>query len=335
MNLQPISSTILSTLFGVSPQRILEISEQAQLEPTDYTTGTKPRFFSPVAIRKIFLRRNIRPTSKRILCFANNKGGVGKSSCAINTASMLASMGYRVLLIDGDPQSNLTSFLLNNPNEIKGTLLNIVQKPESFNNCISNIALNIDLLPSNLNNEHLVLFLSQTPKRNILQKLIEPLDYDFIIWDCNPSISVLNQNIYLSCTDIFIVTTAEQWGHDGVLITNQLINSLFEDKMKPNINVLINKFEKRINHQFEITSQLRNYVDEIGLKTYPIIIESDSNIPKFQMLKQIPPHKSRAYISFAKFCYQFLIENSDQKKIDTSKNKIIINKLNQKNIEMH
>lgn len=320
MNLQPISSTVLSSLFDVSPQRILEIADQSQLEPNEYTTGTKPRFFSPVAIRKIFQRRGIVPKNKRVLCFANNKGGVGKSSCSINTASMLSSMGYKVLLIDGDPQSNLTSFLLNNPSDVKGNLLNVVQRPEIFDKCIINVAMNLDLLPSDLNNEHLVLHLSQTPKRNVLQKLIENLKYDFIIWDCNPSISVLNQNIYLSCTDIFVVTTAEQWGHDGVLITNQLIDSLFEDGNRPNVNVLINKVEVRINHQSDMIDRLIGYSESIGLKTYPIMIESDSNIPKYQMMKQVPPNKSRAYISFAKFCYNFLKDISIQPTKEIAKN---------------
>jgi chromosome partitioning protein len=324
MNLQPISSTILSTIFEVTPQRILEIADQCQLDSNEYTTGTKPRFFSPTAIRKIFNRRGVVPKEKRVICFANNKGGVGKSSCAINTASMLSSMGFKILLIDGDPQSNLTSFLLNNPNEIKGNLLNVVQKPEIFESCIINVALNLDLLPSDLNNEHLVLYLSQTPHRNILKKLIEPLKYDFIIWDCNPSISVLNQNIYLSCTDIFIVTAAEQWGHDGVLITHQLIETLFDRETKPNVNVLINKVEMRLNHQGEMIDKLTSYGNDIGLNTYPILIESDSNIPKFQMMKQIPPNKSRAYNSFAKFCYKFLKDNCSEKPISNTAKKISI-----------
>lgn len=319
MNLQPISSTVLSTIFEVSPQRILEIAEQCQLDSNEQTTGTKPRFFSPTAVKKIFNRRGIFNKQKRVICFANNKGGVGKSSCAINTACMLSSMGFKVLVIDGDPQSNLTSFLLSNPAEIKGNLLNIVQKTSTFKDCTINVAMNLDLIPSDLNNEHLVLQLSQSPHRNILKKLIEPLEYDFIIWDCNPSISVLNQNIYLSCTDIFIVTAAEQWGHDGVLITHQLIESLFEENKKPNVNVLINKLEMRLNHQGDMIDKLSNYGQEIGLNTYPIMIESDSNIPKFQMMKQIPPSKSRAYNSFAKFCYKFLKDNCSEQPLASKK----------------
>ncbi len=322
MNLQPISSTILSTMFEVSPQRILEIAEQSQLEPTEYTTGTKPRFFSPTGINKIFTRRGINNKKKRVLCFANNKGGVGKSSCAINTACMLASMGFKVLVIDGDPQSNLTSFLLNDKSEIKGNLLNIVQKTASFKTCTINVAMNLDLIPSDLNNEHLVLQLSQNAHRNILKKLIEPLEYDFIIWDCNPSISVLNQNIYLSCTDIFIVTAAEQWGHDGVMITHQLIETLFEGETKPNVNILINKLEMRLNHQGDMIDKLMSYGSSIGLNTYPIMIETDSNIPKFQMMKQIPPSKSRAYNSFAKFCYKLLKDDSIEKALISKRSNI-------------
>lgn len=58
-----------------------------------------------------------------------------------------------------------------------------------------NVAMNLDLIHSDFNNEHLVLQLSQNAQRNILKKLIEPLEYDFIIWDCNPSISVLECQI--------------------------------------------------------------------------------------------------------------------------------------------
>ena len=119
MNLQPISSTLLSAMFQITPQRILEIteSESYNLDPSEYTKGTKPRFYSPNGVRKILNKRGLNLSEKRIICFANNKGGVGKTSCAVNTASMYASMGFKTLLIDGDLQANLTNFLLDTPSE--------------------------------------------------------------------------------------------------------------------------------------------------------------------------------------------------------------------------
>lgn len=273
----PITTSDLSAMLSITPQRILALSSDLGLTPNDVESKGKFKYYSPSGVRKLLDRRGIYSDSQKVIAFCNNKGGVGKSSTAANTAIMLSSLGYKTLLIDSDGQANTTSFFL--PEQETFCLMEILNGKKSINDSIVELNPNLFILPSNLNNQKLSNYLSGTPNKNTLKKLISNLDYEFIIWDCNPSLDSTNQQIYFSCTDILIVTLMEAWSLAGVEMTKELLIELFDGNGRfPNVNVLINKLDGRIGSQVNLYSKL----EQVGLDVFPITIETDNSIPKSQ-----------------------------------------------------
>lgn len=289
-----ISTSDLAESLGVSPQRILAIATECGLSEQEAYTKGKTKYYSPAGIKKILSKRGLLNESrKRVIAFCNNKGGVGKSSTASNTALMLSSIGFKTLLIDSDGQANTTSYFVRDDREIN-CLAEIFLKSKSINETIINISENFDLLPSNLKNQKLNKILSDEPI-SYIKKFVQNLDYDFIIWDCSPSLDSTNQLIYNSCTDIFIVTIMENWSISGVEMTKELIDIIFEDseKNKPQTRIIINKL-----HTTKAQLNLFAKLQATGLDIYPIYLDTDVNIPKSQDQRTILENKTKAFKAY-------------------------------------
>lgn len=290
-----ITTSDLADALGITPQRVLAIASECGLTEEEAYTKGKSKFYSPNGVKKILLRRGlITPSfSKRIIALCNNKGGVGKSSTASNLALMLSSLGFRVLLIDSDGQANSTSYFLKDDREVN-CLAEIFLGARSIKDTIINISENFDLLPSNLKNQKLNKILSDEPA-NYIKKFLGGLDYDYIIWDCNPSLDSTNQLIYNSCTDIFIVTIMENWSLSGVEMTKELIDLIFEDSAqnKPNTKIIINKL-----HTTKAQLNLFSKLQDTGLEIYPIYLDTDVSIPKSQDQRTILENKTKAFKAY-------------------------------------
>lgn len=291
-----ITTSDLAESLSISPQRVLAISSDCGLTDKEAFTVGKSKYYSPSGIVKILKKRGlIADTKKRVIAFCNNKGGVGKSSTASNVALMLSSIGFKTLLIDSDGQANLTSYFIKDDIEVN-CLAEVILGVKTISESIVNISENFDLLPSNLKNQKLNKLLSDEPT-NYLKKLVNNLEYDFVIWDCNPSLDSTNQLIYNSCTDIFIVTIMENWSISGVAMTKELIDVIFEDnnKDKPNTQILINKL-----HTTKAQLNLFSKLQDTGLFIYPIYLDTDVNIPKSQDQRTLLGNKSKAFKAYLK-----------------------------------
>ncbi len=128
----------------------------------------------------------------RIIAIANQKGGVGKSTTAINLSSCLAEKGKKILVIDLDPQGNTTSGLGVNKNKVDKTVYELLIDEYNIENCIKkDVFDNLDLIPSNVNLSGAEIELIDIENRSyVLKNKIEWIkdDYDFIIIDCPPSL---------------------------------------------------------------------------------------------------------------------------------------------------
>ena len=185
-------------------------------------------------------------SSTKIIAFANHKGGVGKTTTTASVGSILASKGFKVLLIDLDAQANLTYSMKHLP-DVYQSIYNILvlnESPEPYN-----VSKNLDLIPSSQELAMVDIQLSSVIARErVLSRALSPIkeNYDFILMDCPPSLGVLTLNACTFATDIIIPLIAEVLPFKGLAMINEFISNV-RDCLNPEAHVsgvLITRWEK-------------------------------------------------------------------------------------------
>lgn len=211
----------------------------------------------------------------KVLAVTNQKGGVGKTTTTINLSAALAELGYKVLLVDSDPQGNATSGL--------GFVKDDIEKCV-YNGLIDEVSLKELLLPTNMENLFLLpstirlagaeLELTSVFGREYrLRSLLEPArdDYDFIFIDCPPSLGLLTINA-LTVADSFIVPIqSEFYALEGVaqlMNTVELVKKIFNPTIKLE-GVVMTMYDARTNLSLQVESEVRKYFEN---KVYDTVI---------------------------------------------------------------
>lgn len=295
-----VNTNELTRALNVTPQRVSAITKQVNLEEKDMFIKGRNKHFHPNAVRKILEHKGIDYNKKSVISFCNNKGGTGKTSLAVNTASRLSSMGFKVLMIDADPQGNSTSYLLGDY-DYKHVLFDVITGNTAIEDSIINIGDNLALLPSNLENSRLDMQFSvmQINQREYFSKLLAQLDFNYIIWDLSPSISTANFLILLSCTDINIVTTLSDFSVQGLEMTYDVIQQAknnFHD-YRPDVKAVINMFDQRITSSLEHLSNIK----KTGIDLFQNVIRVESSMQKSQSSKTTLKQSSNIYKDICSF----------------------------------
>ena len=164
-------------------------------------------------------------TSMRTICLMNHKGGVGKTTSAVNLAAGLSRKEKKVLLIDLDPQSNV-GVSLNFQGE--NTIYDALTGKVPIEGCITPLAKNFDIIYSRENLTKAEYYLSQQPNSTmILKKLLAKIQgYDYLLIDCPPSLGILNQSVLSFCKEIFIPTSTDFLGMDALLKMEKVIHEI-------------------------------------------------------------------------------------------------------------
>ncbi|MCW8850596.1 MAG: AAA family ATPase, partial [Melioribacteraceae bacterium] len=174
-----------------------------------------------------------------IIAIANQKGGVGKTSTAINLSASIAAAEYKTLLIDIDPQANSTHGLGVYDNE--KSVYDVIIGAESVADCIVNTYMpNLDILPSTIDLVGAEVEIVSFEKREKLLKVaLEDFnhDYDFIIIDCPPSLSLLTLNALTASDSVIIPVQCEYFALEGL---GQLLNTINVVRKQLNPNLSIN-----------------------------------------------------------------------------------------------
>lgn len=209
-----------------------------------------------------------RPILQKTHVFYNFKGGTGKTSMCYQVATHLSLLGFKVLCIDLDPQGHLSN-VMNVPEDWNGsTIYDVMINGTSVDDAIINIMPGLDLIPSNISVTRIEVPLSSKNKREEKLKLIlEPLReyYDFIIMDCNPTISTLNLNALVSCDKLNIVCETQPLSLNGLSVFVNEMNGFYSDMgLKPNYCIIPNKYEIKTAIAQEVLGALRaNYGDYV------------------------------------------------------------------------
>ena len=206
----------------------------------------------------------------RIIAIANQKGGVGKTTTAINLSSCLAEAGKKVLVIDMDPQGNCTSGFGLNKNEIENTVYELILEQCSLHQCMYDVegldALKI--IPSNVNlaGAEIELLDVENEREYILKNEIDYVrdDYDFIIIDCPPSLNLLTVNALTTADSVLVPIQCEYYALEGIsqlMHTIDLVKNRLNDKLKIE-GVVFTMYDARTNLSAQVVENVRTHVEQ-------------------------------------------------------------------------
>jgi len=171
----------------------------------------------------------------RTICIMNHKGGVGKTTTAINLAAGLSRKERKVILVDLDPQGNVdTSLRIKAENNIYDAMTGKIM----LNSCISNVATNFDVISSteSLTKAEYYLY-KQEESKFLLKKILGTIQgYDYMIIDCPPSLGILNQNALAACKEVFIPTSTDFLGIDALRKMKEIVRDI-NDAYKCNCKI--------------------------------------------------------------------------------------------------
>ncbi len=202
----------------------------------------------------------------RVIAIANQKGGVGKTTTAINLGASLAVAERRTLVIDIDPQGNATSGLGVEKSDALPTIYDVLVEGRPARDCvISQLHFpTLALLPSTRDLVGAEIELIDRPARErILRKALEPLrdEYDIILVDCPPSLGLLTLNTLTAADSVLIPIQCEFYALEGL---SQLLNTvrLVQRQLNPGLEiegVLLTMFDKRLNLSKQVSEEAREY----------------------------------------------------------------------------
>lgn len=209
----------------------------------------------------------------RIIAIANQKGGVGKTTTAINLSSCLAEAGKKVLTIDLDPQGNMTSGLGVDKNELENTVYELMLDECSIKESMADTVVEgMKIIPSNVNLAGAEIeLLGINEKEYILKNAVDYIrdDYDFIIIDCPPSLNMLTINAMTTADSVLVPIQCEYYALEGL---TQLIHTieLVQNRLNPDLDiegVVFTMYDARTNLSLQVVENVKNNLDQSIYKT--------------------------------------------------------------------
>lgn len=207
----------------------------------------------------------------KVIAIANQKGGVAKTTTTHNLGVALAAKGKRVLLIDLDSQASLTISVGLEPLEMRRTIVDVLKKDGlPIGECVEQISERLHIVPSIIDLAPMEMeLLSRASRERILDRALKPVrkDYDFILVDCPPQLSILTINA-LSCADGVIIPVKTDYlayrGLTQLQDSIQEIQELINQDLKV-LGVIATFYEKRVSDDNEILAALRRKCNVLGV----------------------------------------------------------------------
>lgn len=210
----------------------------------------------------------------KIIAIANQKGGVGKTTTAINLAASLAVLDHKVLVIDADPQANTTSGLNFSPySDEKRTVYEVMEGKISAEDALIQTEIaNLHMIPSHINLVGVEIEMLDAPEReSVLRTALAPIrdNYDFILIDCSPSLGLVTVNCLTAADSVIIPVQPEFFALEGLGKLLQTIR-LVQEGVNPALSIegfLVTMFDGRTRVHTQVVGELREHFGDMVFRT--------------------------------------------------------------------
>jgi chromosome partitioning protein len=261
----------------------------------------------------------------KIIAVANQKGGVGKTTTAINLAASLAVLEYKTLLIDADPQANATSGVGFDPKNIKTSIYEcIINEVEPQDIVLNTSTPNLDLLPAHIDLVGAELEIVNMPNREKMMRLALAKikdNYDFIIIDCSPSLGLVTVNALTSADSVIIPVQCEYFALEGLGKLLQTIK-IVQTRLNPELEIegiLLTMYDIRLRLSNQVVEEVKTHFQQMVFDT---IIQRNTKLgeaPSFGETIIMHDASSKGAINYLNLAREILQKNELTKMTDSEK----------------
>ena len=263
----------------------------------------------------------------KIIAIANQKGGVGKTTTAINLGGSLGVLEFKTLIVDADPQANATSGVGLDPKGTKNIYDCLVNEVHPNDVILATENPNLDILPSHIDLVGAELEMINMPNREyMLRAALDKIkdDYDFIIIDCSPSLGLITVNALTAADSVLVPVQAEYYALEGL---GKLLNTIkiVQGRLNTDLEIegiLLTMYDTRLRLANQVVEEVKTHFQELVF---------DTVIHRNTKLGEAPSHgetiimhdaASKGSINYLNFAREIL-QNNERTKISSSDKKLV------------
>ena len=255
----------------------------------------------------------------KIIAIANQKGGVGKTTTAINLAASLAVLEYKTLLVDADPQANSTSGIGFDPKNVRlGLYECLVQEIHPQDVILHSNVPYLDLLPSSIDLVGAEIELLDMPNRErIMQGLLKSIQsqYDFIIVDCSPSLGLITTNALCAANSVIIPVQCEYFALEGL---GKLLHTIkiIQTRLNPELEIegiLLTMYDVRLRLSNQVVEEVRMHFKNMVFETIIPRNVRLSESPSFGLPVIAFDAEGKGAVAYLNLAHEIAVKNGKEK----------------------